>query len=526
MIAALAGSPLAQALAWTLLHFLWQGAAIAGALALALRLLGRAGAPARYAAACAALLLMALAPPVTLALLWAPASAPPPGVPFLLLPLGDAPAALPAPAPTAGAQALALLLLAWMAGALFMSARLALGIAALRAVVRRHATPLPPAWQARLDRIAHDLGLRRRVRLLGSDHIDAPLTLGWLRPVILVPLSALTALPAPCLEAILAHELAHVRRWDYLVNVLQTAVEAALFYHPCVHWVSRCIRAEREHCCDDVAAAHVGDPIRYARALLRLEELRAEVPAIAVAATGGSLMNRVKRLVQKHPAVPSRAAWLTPALLTAGALALALGAASACGQASADPAVEAEAELAAAPAALGIRWLPPALERWAPAIEAAAARHRVDPDALAIMTLVESCGNPAARSPSGALGLMQIMPRTAARIAEERSLPAPTEDTLRDPETNLDLGAYYLGKQLTEFGVEADPLRSVELAAAAYNGGEARVRAYLQAGKPLSEETEQYKALVAGMWSERREPRSATFEAWQARSPCRWRDVD
>src|SRR5205814_3969509 len=104
--------------------------------------------------------------------------------------------------------------------------------------------------------------------------VDSPCVLGWLKPIILVPISATTGLSPQQIEGILAHELAHVRRNDYLVNLAQTVVETVLFYHPAVWWISRTIRQEREHCCDDIAAQTAGDARGYARALVAMEELR------------------------------------------------------------------------------------------------------------------------------------------------------------------------------------------------------------------------------------------------------------
>jgi len=122
---------------------------------------------------------------------------------------------------------------------------------------------------------------------------------GWLRPVVLLPISALTALTPAQIELLLAHELAHIRRNDYLVNLLQTAVETVLFYHPAVWWVSGQIRAEREHCCDDLAVSACGDVVAYANALATLEGLRTSRPTLAVAADGGSLLARIKRLASR-----------------------------------------------------------------------------------------------------------------------------------------------------------------------------------------------------------------------------------
>jgi uncharacterized protein (TIGR03435 family) len=141
------------------------------------------------------------------------------------------------------------------------------------------------------------------VRLLASALVDAPTVAGWLRPVVLAPVGVLTGLPAGQLEALLLHELAHIRRQDYLVNILQSVAEALLFYHPAVWWVSGHIRTERELCCDDVVVAVFGDPLTYARALAQLESWRPAHLSAAVAANGGSLADRIARLLgQPRPA--------------------------------------------------------------------------------------------------------------------------------------------------------------------------------------------------------------------------------
>ena len=133
--------------------------------------------------------------------------------------------------------------------------------------------------------------------MLESSLVRVPMAIGWLRPVILFPASALAGLTPEQLEAILAHELAHIRRHDYLINLLQTVIETLLFYHPAVWWVSRQIRAERENCCDDMAVAACGDALVYARALTKVERLRKARLDLAVTANGGLLMNRISRLV-------------------------------------------------------------------------------------------------------------------------------------------------------------------------------------------------------------------------------------
>jgi HEAT repeat protein len=169
---------------------------------------------------------------------------------------------------------------------------------------------LDDKWWQTLRRLCGQLRVKRPVRLLESALVKVPMVIGWLRPVILLPAGALTGLTTRQLEAIIAHELAHIRRHDYLVNLLQALIETLLFYHPAVWWVSRQIRREREHCCDDLAVAVCGDAFTYARALLEMERLRAGGPQLALAANGGSLMNRIQRLVGAQPQHTNRFAGL------------------------------------------------------------------------------------------------------------------------------------------------------------------------------------------------------------------------
>jgi uncharacterized protein (TIGR03435 family) len=140
--------------------------------------------------------------------------------------------------------------------------------------------------------------------LLVSALVQVPTVVGWLRPVVLVPVGALGGLPAEHLEALLLHELAHIRRHDYLINILQSVAESLLFYHPAVWWVSGHIREERELCCDDLAVSINGDALTYARALAQLEAYRPAHLSAAIAANGGSLADRIARLLgHSRPAV-------------------------------------------------------------------------------------------------------------------------------------------------------------------------------------------------------------------------------
>jgi hypothetical protein len=165
--------------------------------------------------------------------------------------------------------------------------------------------------------------------------------------------------------------------------------------------------------------------------------------------------------------------------------------------------------------ALTIPWLPESVRRWEPDLVAAGARHGVDPDLLAIITLVESGGGPGAVSPSGARGLMQVMPATALDIASQRAIGGFTVDQLGAPTTAVDFGAWYLSQMLRLFGRADDPdwTESVALAAAAYNGGPGSVQRYL-AGGALAAEAERYRHWVGTMWRERHDNDSAGFRSW------------
>lgn len=311
-------------LAWTLIHFLWQGALLALLFALAQRALISSSARVRYAAAATAILLMPVCALVTF-FYFLPASAPP-------SPAAAAGAVTAALAPSlratesvvsSGRDYLPWLTYTWMAGVLLLSLRM-LGQWTLLQRYRRTAIrPVQPQWQHSAHLLAQRLRLRRPIRLYESAIADVPAVVGWLRPVILLPVSALTQLTPGQVEALLAHEFAHIRRHDYVINLFQTCIETQFFYHPAVWWVGRCMRQEREHCCDDIAVQICGDPVAYARALTDLEQLRFQMPSLAMAANGGTLLKRIERLLLPQPARTAPAAlWLTLCGLLAVTLAV------------------------------------------------------------------------------------------------------------------------------------------------------------------------------------------------------------
>ena len=140
------------------------------------------------------------------------------------------------------------------------------------------------------------LGISRTIQYCECKWLQAPAVIGWFRPVVFLPATALTGLSEDQLQAVIAHELAHIQRLDAFVNVFQVCVETLLFYHPAVWWLNKRIRAEREHCCDDVAVSLCGNPVEYARALTLMEEWRS-APVFAMAANHGPLTDRIMRVL-------------------------------------------------------------------------------------------------------------------------------------------------------------------------------------------------------------------------------------
>ena len=294
----------AQALSQSLLHFIWQGIAVGILLWIALLLLRRRSASARYAAACLALAVLAALPPITAWVVYAHAAAGPAIVPAAHVPV-SAPAAPPPISHAAAgatdwvARAQSWALPLWSMGVLLFSIRLLWGARQVHRLRRRGSPAADDVLQS-VAAIASRLGLGRAIQVLISSFADGPSVVGWIRPVILLPAATLAGLTPEQLEAVLAHELAHIRRHDYLVNLLQMVVETLLFYHPVVWWTSTRIRRERELCCDDLAVTSCGSALCYARALTVLERMRIATPEVAMGSTGSPLQYRILRLLGVH----------------------------------------------------------------------------------------------------------------------------------------------------------------------------------------------------------------------------------
>lgn len=361
----LLSSPLMQRLGWTLLHSLWQMTAVTALTAFVLVGLRRRSPQARYLTICGAMGVMVVLFAATfLAVHPSPASSaatvkgmavsqvemvsvPEPVLPRPAGPIEPTtpvavtptvqPSAPLAPPPAAAVAVapwperlggwlepyLPWLVGTWLVGMIALSVwRLGGWIAVLRLRVIG-TRPLGADIQAMLRRLADRLGVRRAVSVVQSAVVATPIVTGWLRPVVLLPVSAVTGLTPLQLEAILAHELAHIRRHDYLVNLLQTLVETLLFYHPAVWWASARMRAERERCCDDMAVALCGDHIGYAEALAAVVEARMPMPAVAASSLGGrDLLDRIRRVLGVSSQGSARTTLVSAALSLALVLAM------------------------------------------------------------------------------------------------------------------------------------------------------------------------------------------------------------
>ena len=313
MITPLLDQTTIQALAWSLVHFLWQGAVL-GLVAFVLLRMSGLGATTRYFVGVGTLTAMLAAPIVTFVIINGRDAAPVRNAAAATVAeIHDAQDARAAATVTrvdessmtipdrqasvAPARPLGpfVILIVWLSGVVLLSLRLLGGWIVARRLITRAVRPVSADIHSLVRRVAGRMALDRAVRVFESSAVAVPVMVGWIKPVVLLPAAALSGLTPTQVEALIAHELAHVRRNDYIVNLLQSVVETLLFYHPAVWWVSARIRAEREHCCDDLAIA-VCDRLVYVTALADLAAMTT-TPRVALAATDGSLVNRVRRIL-------------------------------------------------------------------------------------------------------------------------------------------------------------------------------------------------------------------------------------
>jgi beta-lactamase regulating signal transducer with metallopeptidase domain len=302
------------ALGWTLLHFFWQGTVIAMLYLIADRATVNASRNMRYGIGMAVLALMPLATVATFIeqeqlLVHVPRN----GHEVVVSQLGSLHNTLIHAVPVATStverselwigwnanQLLPWVVRTWLGGVLLLAVRAAGGWWRLEQIRGASRKVISAEVESSFHRVRARLRIGRKVALYLSDEVISPLAMGVWRTAIILPVSAVMQLSPEQLEAVLAHEMAHIRRWDYLGNLFQTAVECVLFFHPAVWWVSRRTRDLRELCCDEVAARSCADPTIYVEALLQLESQRAKQLLLATALHGrsGSLLKRVKQLL-------------------------------------------------------------------------------------------------------------------------------------------------------------------------------------------------------------------------------------
>jgi bla regulator protein blaR1 len=310
-------------IAWALIHFVWQGAVIAAVVAIVNQIFRRSSANARYLVFVTSLLLMAACPLITFLYLRSTSNIAVTG-PFSIT--VETQPAINIGASYAGVrdsfeQIAPWCVYLWIIGVVLFSLRMLGGWLHANQLKNENTNPLSEIWQQKFAMLLQQIRISRPVRIVESALVQVPMVIGWFRPVILIPTSALAGLSVSQLETIILHELVHVRRYDYLVNLLQSVVEILLFYHPAVWWVSNRIRTERENCCDDCTVEMCGNGILYARALTELEMLR--TPQLAMAATNGSLLERIQRIVGKPRASRRSTSWIGGVIALVAILSLA-----------------------------------------------------------------------------------------------------------------------------------------------------------------------------------------------------------
>lgn len=299
-----------EATGWSLIHFIWQGLLVAAVYAIGRRMLHDRHPICRYYLGLVCMVMLAVLPVITAISTYTPhtveASAP-------SVSASNAIAAVAVSATesvdisAAVREGLPWLVAAWAAGVLLLASRVFINWRRMKRLLRVGTRPLSDRWQQRVEYLVELFQIRSAVKVVESTLVEVPTVLGWLKPVILLPTSSFVGLTPQQLELVIAHELGHIRRLDYIVNLFQVAVETVLFYHPAVGWISRSIREEREKCCDDLVISRCGQPMEYAKALANLESIRSGHYSPALAATDGVLFERIERIVCNHKAEPREA---------------------------------------------------------------------------------------------------------------------------------------------------------------------------------------------------------------------------
>lgn len=335
MLEQLFNSPFLYSLSLTLVHFLWQGLLVAFILKSLLFIIDKNKSKLRYTLATLAMLSNALLGVLTFTMVYPDTNA---GINSYLSPIPltslvneltqqNALLTYQELLPSILAYSLPYISLLWLVTIVILSSKLLIEIRNVNNLPMHSSISPSLALSARFDELAKQIKLAKTPKLLISLKAEVPMAIGWIKPVVLLPASMVTGLNSAQLEMLILHELAHIRRHDYLVNFLQTLIELLFFFHPCVHWIGKQMRNEREYCSDDIAVQHCGDAIAYAHTLTDTASLCAKnhfhtIPTMAMAASGGDLKERVLRLVDHHCAPTNNTSkWLAAVSLL---LALAL----------------------------------------------------------------------------------------------------------------------------------------------------------------------------------------------------------
>lgn len=317
----------ADVLGWTLLHSLWQGAAISLLIFVLLQLLRRMSADSRYALACSGFALFIGAVIATAAHLGMNSQAntaahSSEAVVFQLHPSDPLSQEVSGDLLGLVQHYLDWMLLAWAVGVGVFTIRFVSGVRAA-ARLRAGALPINDQWKQFISSVANDLGIRRPITLAESASIASPIVIGYLKPMILIPLGMAGGMSTDQIETVLLHELAHIRRHDYLINMVQVAVETMFFFNPFVWWLSGIIRKEREYCCDEFVVRRHGSAHAYANALVRLAEAELTYTGFAMTLSNNKnqLLQRIRKIMAKSVDKSSGARkFVLPALLLVAGL--------------------------------------------------------------------------------------------------------------------------------------------------------------------------------------------------------------
>ncbi|MCX6233718.1 MAG: hypothetical protein NT175_03195 [Bacteroidetes bacterium] len=328
-----------HALGWTLIHSLWQGAVIGLLMAGVMAYLRHRNARFRYMAYIAGLLLLFTASVITYSIIShhdgpvkqitsEQKTINDPLVSGVILLIRQGTSETLSSSITGIKHTIAstinffeantpVIVIIWIAGMLIFLIKLLGGLAYAHRLKSAKTRPTGEEILLRFIELKRKIGLFRKIDLLESAMVKVPMVVGCLKPVILLPAGVISGLPMQQIETILIHEMIHIYRKDYLVNIFQSVMEVLFFFNPVIWWISRQIRIERENICDDMTVAYCQDSLTYARALASLQEIEQEIPMLVTALTGRKeqLLNRIYRIIGKPYFKPAFTEGIIPAIV-------------------------------------------------------------------------------------------------------------------------------------------------------------------------------------------------------------------